>query len=97
MSYKVISIVIDEFSSRADEMEGVIIYDYGVVDTYIIKDFYQQDGFGKGDFQGEFDQIISQGSEYKYEVSEYWDKENYTLTSQGNVSKINGYPKFPRQ
>ena len=72
MSYKAISIVIDDFSSRSDELDGVFVYDYGVVDSYIIKDFYLQDGSGKGDFEGEFDQILFQGSEYKYEISEYF-------------------------
>ena len=91
MSYKAISIVIDDFSSRSDELDGVFVYDYGVVDSYLIKDFYLQDGSGKGDFEGEFDQILFQGSEYKYEISEYWDKENYNLISQGNISEINGY------
>ena len=91
MSRKAISIVIDDFSSRSDELDGVFVYDYGVVDSYIIKDFYFQDGSGKGDFEGEFDQILFQGSEYKYEVSEYWDDENYTLISEGNISEINGY------
>ena len=91
MSRKAISIVIDDFSSRSDELDGVFVYDYGVVDSYIIRDFYFQDGSGKGDFEGEFDQILFQGSEYKYEVSEYWDDENYTLISEGNISEINGY------
>ena len=91
MSRKAISIVIDDFSSRSDELDGVFVYDYGVVDSYIIRDFYFQDGSGKGDFEGAFDQILFQGSEYKYEVSEYWDDENYTLISEGNISEINGY------
>ena len=91
MSRKAISIVIDDFSSRSDELDGVFVYDYGVVDSYIIRDFYFQDGSGKGDFEGEFDQILFQGSEYKYEISEYWDDENYTLISEGNISEINGY------
>ena len=70
MSRKAISIVIDDFSSRLDELDGVFVYDYGVVDSYIIRDFYFQDGSGKGDFEGEFDQILFQGSEYKYEIFE---------------------------
>ena len=92
MSYKAISIVIDDFSSRSDELDGVLVYDYGVVDSYLIKDFYLQDGSGKGDFEGQFDQILFQGSEYKYEISEYWDKENYNLISQEKIyRKLIGY------
>ena len=84
MANKLVSIIIDDFSSAAESLDSVLVYDYGVVDTYYVKDFYYADGSGRGDFSGDFDQVDLIDSDYKYEYTTFWDQAaQYSSISSG--------------